>query len=166
MINYNYSSVLLIQIRMEQSLLIIKPDGVARSLSGEILTRFEKKGFKICGMKFIRATADQLKDHYAEHVHKSFYADIEASMMTGPILVFVLEGPVDTVKTIRQMLGATDPLKSAPGTIRGDYCLTYRRNICHASDSVEAGLREIAIWFKPDELIKYDMHNHVLIYPN
>lgn len=151
-------------IIMERSLLIIKPDGVARSLTGEILSRFEKKGFKIIGTKFLSAESKTLADHYAEHYGKPYYPLIEQGMMMGPIFVFGLEGPVGTVEVIRKMLGKTDPMKAEPGTIRGDYCVSMGRNVCHASDSVESAERELKVWFKPEELITYTSINNQLFY--
>lgn len=138
---------------MEYSLLIVKPDAVKRGLIGEVLGRFEKRGFRIVGSKMVNATPDILKQHYAEHYGKDYYQGIEDSMMIGSIFVFVVEGLVGTVATIRTMLGKTDPLQSAPGTIRGDLALNRTHNVCHASDSTESADREIAIWFEPDELV-------------
>lgn len=150
---------------MERTLLIIKPDGVARSLIGDILSRFEKKGFKIIGTKFLTPDKEILALHYAEHTNEWYYSLIEQGMTMGPVFVFAVEGPVGTVQVVRNMLGKTDPMQAAdPGTIRGDYCVSTGRNVCHASDSVEAATRELNIWFKPEELIKYNSVSHQLFY--
>lgn len=147
-----------------QSLLIIKPEGVARGLIGKILTRFEQKGFHLIASKMAKATPEILALHYAEHYGKDYYPGVEASMMTGPIFVFVLEGPIDTVKFIRKMLGTTNPMNADLGTIRGDFSVASGRNICHASDSIDAANREIELWFKPEELIVCKRLNHDLLY--
>jgi nucleoside-diphosphate kinase len=138
-----------------QSLLIIKPDGVARGLIGQIVTRFEQKGFRLVGSKMVNATPDLLAKHYPEHFGKDYYPSIEKSMTAGPMFVFVLEGPDGTVEYIRKMLGATNPMKADVGTIRGDLAIDYGHNVCHASDSVEAAKREISVWFKEEELAFY-----------
>lgn len=135
-----------------QSLLIVKPDGVARGLIGHILTRFELKGFKLIGSKMVNATPDMLAQHYPEHYGKDYYHAIEKSMTEGPMFVFVLEGPDGTVGYIREMLGATNPMKADIGTIRGDFATDYGHNVCHASDSIESAKREIDLWFKKEEL--------------
>jgi nucleoside-diphosphate kinase len=132
---------------MEQSLLIIKPDAVKRGIIGEVLSRFEKRGFRMTNGFYCHPTPELLKQHYAEHYGKSYYQNIEDGMMSGPIFVFVLQGPIGTVGVVRTMLGKTDPLDSAPGTIRGDFALEKSNNVCHASDSFSSAEREIAIWF-------------------
>lgn len=148
-----------------RSLLIVKPDGVARGLVGKILTRFEKKGFTIVGTKMTVATPDILAQHYEDLVDKPFYPNIVASMTMGPIFVFVLEGPTGMVEFIRKMLGKTDPMTADVGTVRGDLCVATGRNLCHASDSVETAEKEIELWFKPEELLPYETRlNHNLLY--
>lgn len=149
-----------------RSLLIIKPEGVARGLVGEILTRFEKKGFQLCASKMTVATSELLAQHYAEHVGKDYYPGVEKSMMLGPIFVFVLEGPDGTIPFIRKMLGKTNPMDADVGTIRGDFSVDYSRNVCHASDSIEAAEREISVWFRPDEVISNTCNrlNHGLLH--
>lgn len=148
----------------EYSLLIIKPDGVGRGLVGKILTRFEEKGFEIVATKFILATNDVLSVHYAEHFGRDYYPLIESSMTMGPIFVFVLRGKEGTVETVRKMLGSTNPVNAEPGTIRGDWAIDIGRNLCHASDSVSSARREIAIWFKDEEIVNYTHLNRDLIY--
>jgi len=153
-----------LQHQLECSLLIIKPDGVARGLIGEILSRFEKKGFQLLATKFMMATKELLAAHYIEHYGKDYYPGIESSMLVGPIFIFVVVGRTGTVKFIRKMLGKTDPMESEPGTIRGDLAVERSCNVCHASDSVEAAEREICVWFKSNELIAYARPNHYLFY--
>jgi|SRR5579872_4548820 len=150
---------------MERSLLIIKPDGVARGLIGKILTRFEEKGFYIIASKMTMATSEILDQHYADLVNKIYYPNIVSSMTLGPIFVFVLEGPTGSVEYIRKMVGETYPMDADVGTIRGDYCITVGRNVCHASDSIVTAKNEIALWFNPEEILKdCDRPNHNLLY--
>jgi nucleoside-diphosphate kinase len=148
----------------ERSLIIVKPDGVARNLIGKILSRFEQKGFQLIATKFMMATSELLSKHYVEHINRDYYSAIEYSMLIGPIFIFVVEGCEGTVKFIRKMLGKTDPMESELGTIRGDLSIEKNCNICHASDSIESANREINIWFKPEELVSYVRCNHNLYY--
>ena len=136
----------------ERTFVMIKPDAHARRLSGEILARFERRGFTIRGMKLLRVTGDQAASHYAEHEGKPFYPELVEFITSGPVVAMVLEGPA-AVSTVRTMMGATDPLGSAPGTIRGDYALEIGENAVHGSDSVDSAEREIAIYFTEDELV-------------
>src|SRR5690242_21511179 len=114
---------------------MIKPDAHARRLSGEILGRFERRGFAVRAMKLLRVSEQQASQHYAEHEGKPFYPDLVEFITSGPVIAMVLEGPA-AVSTVRTMMGATNPLDSAPGTIRGDYALEIGQNIVHGSDSV------------------------------
>merc|ERR1719229_805099 len=135
--------------------IMIKPDGVQRGLVGEIIKRFEQKGFKLVAMKFMNASEEHLKKHYADLAGKKFSPGLIKYMCSGPVVPMVWEG-LDVVKTGRAMLGATNPADSAPGTIRGDYSIQVGRNICHGSDSVESANHEIALWFKPEELCSWE----------
>lgn len=135
----------------ERSFIMIKPDGVQRGLVSQIISRFEQKGFKLVAMKMMKANKELLQKHYGDLKDKPFFAGLIAYMMTGPVVPMVWEG-LGVVKTGRTILGETDPTNSLPGTIRGDYCIHIGRNICHGSDSVESAQKEIALWFKPDEL--------------
>merc|ERR1712061_815199 len=117
--------------------------------------RFENKGFKLVAMKFMQASEELLKNHYAALSSKPFFAGLVKYMASGPVLAMVWEG-LNAVKTGRVMLGATNPADSAPGTIRGDLCIQVGRNICHGSDAVESANKEIALWFKPEELCSYE----------
>lgn len=136
----------------ERTFVMIKPDAHGRRLSGEILSRFERRGFAIRGLKLLRVSRDQAAQHYAEHEGKPFYPDLVDFITSGPVVAMVLEGPA-AVTTVRTMMGATNPLDSAPGTIRGDYALEIGENVVHGSDSTESAEREIPIYFAEDELV-------------
>ncbi|HEX2587015.1 MAG TPA: nucleoside-diphosphate kinase [Gaiellales bacterium] len=136
----------------QRTFVMIKPDAHARRLSGEILARFERRGFTIRGLKLLRVSRDQAAQHYAEHEGKPFYPDLVEFITSGPVVAMVLEGP-SAVSTVRTMMGATNPLDSAPGTIRGDYALEIGENAVHGSDSPESAERELAIYFTEDELV-------------
>ncbi|EAW24288.1 nucleoside diphosphate kinase [Aspergillus lentulus] len=138
----------------EQTFIAIKPDGVQRGLIGPIISRFENRGFKLVAMKLVSPPQSQLEQHYADLSDKPFFKGLVSYMLSGPICAMVWEGR-DAVKTGRTILGATNPLASAPGTIRGDYAIDVGRNVCHGSDSVENAKKEIALWFKPEELISW-----------
>ena len=136
----------------ERTFVMIKPDAHARRLSGEILSRFERRGFTIRGIKLLRVSGEQAASHYAEHQGKPFYPDLVEFISSGPVVAMVLEGPA-AVTTVRAMMGTTNPLDSAPGTIRGDYALEIGENAVHGSDSPESAEREIAIYFAESELV-------------
>ncbi|KAJ3636327.1 hypothetical protein Zmor_008744 [Zophobas morio] len=135
----------------ERTFIMIKPDGVQRTLVGDIIQRFEKKGLKLTALKMFQASMDLLRQHYNDLSSKSFFEDLINYMSSGPLVCMVWEG-LNAVKTGRQMLGETDPFNSLPGTIRGDYCLHIGRNVCHGSDSIDSAEKEIYLWFKKDEL--------------
>jgi nucleoside-diphosphate kinase len=134
----------------EQTLVLIKPDGVARSLTGEIMRRIEAKGYVITGLKMLQPSKEQLAAHYAEHEGKPFYAPLIDFMSSGPIVAIRLEGD-RVIEGFRALAGATDPTTAAPGTIRGDLGRDWgekvQKNLVHGSDSVESATRELAIWF-------------------
>ncbi len=132
---------------MNRTLIICKPDAVERGLVGQILSRFETKGFSIVAAELRTLDADTLARHYEEHVGKGFYDDLVAFMSRGPALVAVIEGPEGTWETVREMMGATNPMKSAPGPIRGDFGTEFTENLIHGSDSAESAAREIGIFF-------------------
>ena len=131
----------------DRTLVLLKPDAVERGLVGEILSRFEAKGLKIVALDLRVLGAATLEKHYAEHVGKGFYADLVAFMSRGPVVALVLEGPEDTWEVVRSMMGATNPRKAAPGTIRGDLSVIFTENLVHGSDSLESAQREISIFF-------------------
>jgi nucleoside-diphosphate kinase len=132
----------------QNTLVLVKPDGVRRGLVGQILARFEAKGFKIEAMA-LRTVDKQLADqHYAEHVEKGWYPELREFITSGPLISLVLSGD-QAIDVVRQIVGATDGRKAAPGTVRGDYSLSNQENLIHASDSEESAARELALWF-PD----------------
>lgn len=140
---------------MERTFVMIKPDGVQRALVGHIISRFESKGLKLCALKLVRPPRAVLEKHYAEHAERPFFDPLVAHMASGPVVASVWEGR-NAVAVVRQMLGATDPGKSAPGTIRGDLGLDVRMNLCHASDALESADREIDLWF-PEGVLAYGL---------
>ena len=142
-------------IKTERTFIALKPDAVQRGLVGEIISRFERKGFKLVAMKLVSTSAELLHSHYQEHEGKSFFAPLVSYMLSGPVLATVWEGR-GVVTAGRAMLGATNPLAASVGTIRGDLGLETGRNLCHASDSVEAAEREIGLWFSSGEIIRWN----------
>ncbi|XP_023320553.1 nucleoside diphosphate kinase A 2 [Eurytemora carolleeae] len=147
----------------ERTFIMIKPDGVHRGIVGEIIKRFEQKGFKLVAMKFMQASVAHLENHYADLSKKPFFAGLVKYMASGPVVAMVWEG-LNAVKTGRVMLGETNPADSKPGTIRGDYAIHVGRNICHGSDAVESAQKEIALWFKPEELTSWEPAQNPWIY--
>ncbi len=139
---------------MQKTLVLLKPDCVERRLIGEIIRRFENKGLNIVAMKMLRVTPALSKQHYAEHVSKSFYPNLESFITSSPIVAMAIEG-LEAIRVIRDMLGATNGLKAAPGTIRGDFSSSRQMNLVHASDSEESATRELALYFQPSELCEY-----------
>lgn len=139
---------------VERSLILFKPDAVQRKLCGELLSRMERKGLKVIGLKLLRVTPELSKQHYAEHVTKKFYPFLEEFITSGPVVAVAVEG-LEAVKVMRAMMGATNGRDSAPGTIRGDYGSSRQMNLIHGSDSPEAAQRELAIYFKPGELLEW-----------
>jgi nucleoside-diphosphate kinase len=139
---------------VERTLIIVKPDGVQRGLTGEIIRRFEQRGLRIIGMKFMQVSRDLAQKHYAVHEGKSFYEGLITYILSGPVLVMALEG-TNAIEAARATIGATNPSKASAGTIRGDFGLEVERNLVHGSDSVENGAAEIALWFAPEELVSW-----------
>ena len=131
----------------DRTLVLLKPDTVERGLVGEVLRRFEAKGLTIVALDLRTLDSDILARHYEEHVGKGFYADLVAFMSRGPVVALVLEGPEDTWEVVRTMMGATNPRKAAPGTVRGDLGILFTENLVHGSDSLESAQREIGIFF-------------------
>lgn len=138
----------------ERTFIAIKPDGVQRGLISSIVGRFEQRGFKLVGIKLCTPSEALLRNHYEDLQEKPFFAGLLQYMRSGPVLATVWEGK-DVVKQGRAILGATNPLQSAPGTIRGDFAIDVGRNVAHGSDSVESAKKEIGLWFKDDELVSY-----------
>lgn len=131
---------------MEQTLIAVKPDGVQRGLTGEILARFEKRGFKIVAMKMLTLPRETAEEHYAEHKEKPFFPGLVDFITSSPVVAVVLEAP-NAIVLSRAMIGATDPLNAAPGTIRADFTCDKQMNLIHGSDSPEAAARELKLWF-------------------
>ncbi len=142
---------------MEKSFVMIKPDGVQRELVGEIIGRFEKKGAKIIGLKLMRISRELAEQHYEMHKGKPFFEELIKFITSGPVVAMVFEGE-NIINIVRKMVGATDPSNAQPGTIRGDFVLDTGQNIVHASDSIENAAREISIFFKDEELVKYNLN--------
>lgn len=140
---------------MERTYLMVKPDGVQRGLVGEIISRFEKKGLKIVGLKMLQIPREMAETHYGEHKGKPFFGPLVDYITSSPVVAMVLEGK-DAVSVAREMMGATNPLKAAPGTIRATYGMDIGRNIIHGSDSPASAEREINIFFNPEELTSYN----------
>ncbi len=140
---------------MERTYLMVKPDGVQRNLAGETISRFEKKGFKIIGLKMLKISRELAEKHYGEHVGKPFFEQLVGFITSGPVVAMVIEGK-DAVSAAREMMGATNPLKAAPGTIRGSFGIDIGRNVIHGSDSPDSARREIALFFKDEEIIDYN----------
>jgi nucleoside-diphosphate kinase len=131
---------------MERTLVLLKPDAVERFLCGEILGRFERKGLRIAQMRMLNITPELAKIHYADHVGKSFYPNLEVYITSSPVVAVVLEGE-EVIAVVRRMVGATNGIEAEPGTIRGDLSMSNRTNLVHASDSPESAKREINIFF-------------------
>jgi len=142
---------------MERTFVLVKPDGVQRGLIGLIIQRLENRGLKLIGSKFIQVSNELARNHYAIHKGKPFYEGLIKYITSSPVMAMIWAGP-DAVSAVRQTMGATDPLKAAPGTIRHDYALTISRNLTHASDSPENALSEIELWFTKDEIVDWDIN--------
>ncbi|NEU31131.1 nucleoside-diphosphate kinase [bacterium LRH843] len=140
---------------MERTYLMIKPDGVQRNLIGEVVTRFEKKGFTLVGAKLTTLTKEIAETHYGEHKERPFFGELVDFITSGPVFAMVWEGE-NVISTARTMMGATNPVDAAPGTIRGDYGVQVGMNIIHGSDSPESAKREINIFFTEDELSAFE----------
>ena len=140
---------------MQRTLVLLKPDCVQRRLMGEVLSRFEQKGLNVIAMKMMCVTPELAKQHYAEHVEKPFYPGLEAFITGGPIVAMVLEG-LEVIQVVRYMLGATNGIKAAGGTIRGDFSNSRQMNLVHASDGPDAAKREMELYFASNEICAYD----------
>jgi len=139
---------------MERTFLAVKPDGVQRHLIGEIIRRYETKGFKLVGLKLLQPTRELAESHYAVHKERPFFAGLVDFITSGPVVAMVWEGD-GVVTSARKIIGATNPLTAEPGTIRGDFGVNIGRNIIHGSDAIETAQTEIALWFKPEELVEW-----------
>lgn len=140
---------------MEQTLVLIKPDAVQRALTGEIISRLEKRGLRLVAAKFMNVSQKLARTHYAIHEGKSFYEGLIAYITSSPVMAMVWEGP-EAVAAVRQTMGSTKPLEAAPGSVRHDYGLMIGRNLTHASDKVENAVTEINLWFTPQEIVNWN----------
>ncbi len=143
---------------MEQTLVLIKPDGVQRGLVGQIITRLERRGLKLMGMKFMQVSSELASTHYEAHVGKPFYEGLVSYITSSPIVAMVWEGK-DAIQIVRTTMGATNAATAAPGTIRGDFAVEIGRNLVHGSDGVESADREVSLFFKADELVNWKREN-------
>jgi nucleoside-diphosphate kinase len=139
---------------VEKSLVLVKPDGVQRGLVGEVISRLERRGLRLVAAKFIWASQELAEQHYAVHKGKNFYDGLIRYITSAPVMAMVWEGP-RAIAAIRQTMGSTKPWEAAPGTVRHDFALEMGRNLTHASDSPENSEQEVALWFKPEELMSW-----------
>lgn len=147
---------------MEQTLVLVKPDGVQRGLIGEIITRLERRGLKLIGMKFMQVSRELASTHYEAHVGKPFYEGLVNYITSSPIVAMVWEGK-DGIQVVRTTMGATNAAAAAPGTIRGDFAVEIGRNLVHGSDGPESANREVSLFFSPDELVNWQRANDLWI---
>lgn len=131
---------------MEKTLILVKPDGVKRNLIGEIISRFERRGFTVSNLRMLTVDEEMASRHYAEHAEKPFFSELVEFITSGPTVAMVIEGP-DVIRVARTMMGSTNPADAAPGTIRGDLASAMPENVIHGSDSAESAIREIGIFF-------------------
>ena len=139
---------------MERSLVLVKPDGVQRALIGEVISRLERRGLRLVAAKFMEVSRELADTHYAIHKGKPFYDGLISYITSAPVMAMVWEGP-NAVAAIRQTMGATRPIEAAPGSLRHDFALEVGRNLTHASDTVENGANEVALWFRQEELVNW-----------
>jgi nucleoside-diphosphate kinase len=140
---------------MERSLVLVKPDAVQRGLIGEVILRLERRGLRLVAAKFIAVSDELAKTHYAIHQDKPFFDGLIRYITSAPVMAMVWEGP-NAINAIRQTMGATRPTEASPGSIRHDFALEIGRNLTHASDTAENGVKEVALWFRSDELISWE----------
>lgn len=148
---------------MEKTFVMVKPDGVQRGVVGDIVRRFEQKGFKLVGAKLMQVSNELAETHYAEHKERPFFGELVDFITSGPVFAMVWEGE-NVISVARTMIGATNPSEANPGSIRGDYGVTVGKNIIHGSDSSESAEREINLFFNENELVSYDKQIDTWIY--
>ena len=148
---------------MEKTLVILKPSCLQRGLVGEVTKRFEQKGLRLCGMKMCQLTDEQMSQHYAQHAGKPFFQQLKDAMMVPPVIVCCYEG-VEAVEVVRQMAGVTNGRKAMPGTIRGDFSMSFQENIVHTSDSIETAKIELQRFFMEDEIFDYPQPQFSFLY--
>jgi len=152
-------------VKIERTFLMVKPDGIQRSKVGEVISRMEKRGYKIVALKMLSIDEDKASRHYAEHKGKSFFQGLCDFITSGPVVAMVIEGQ-GAIEGVRAMMGSTDPKRSAPGTIRGDMGIDLSRNIVHGSDSLESAKREISLFFEEGEIFEYTKAEDAWTYPH
>ena len=140
---------------LERTLLLVKPDGVQRQLVGRVITRFEERGLKLIGLKLVQTSRELAETHYAAHRERPFFTGLVDFITSAPLVAAALEGP-NAIAIVRAMNGATRPHEAEPGSIRGDFAVETAQNLVHASDSPESAAAELALWFKPEELLSYE----------
>jgi len=140
---------------LERTLVLIKPDGVQRNLVGIIINRLESRGLQLVAAKFLSVSDELAREHYKVHTGKPFYEGLIRYLKSAPVMAMVWEGP-EAIRAVRQTMGATNPLDAAPGSIRHDFSIMMSRNLTHASDSPETAMKEISLWFSPDELVSWN----------
>ena len=148
---------------MQRTFVMVKPDGVQRGLVGEIIARLERKGLQLVGLKMLRVSEELAREHYAVHAGKPFFEGLIRFITSAPVVAMVWQGR-EAVQVVRNLLGSTDGAKAAPGTIRGDFANDIGYNLVHGSDSPESAEREIALWFRQDELLDWENHREVWLY--
>ena len=139
---------------MERTLVLVKPDGVQRGLIGEVISRLEQRGLRLVGAKFMQVDNELAETHYAIHKGQPFYDGLIKYITSAPVMAMVWEGP-QAIEAVRQTMGATRPTEATPGSVRHDFALEVGRNLTHASDAPETGETEVALWFQPEELVKW-----------
>lgn len=140
---------------IERTLILIKPDAMQRRLAGRLITRLEEKGLKLIGLKLLKITPELARKHYAEHVEKPFYPGLERFITSAPVIAICAAGP-EAIRVVRDLMGPTNGRDATPGTIRGDFGVSRQFNLIHGSDGPESAQREIAIYFRPEELLDYE----------
>ncbi|WP_085992032.1 nucleoside-diphosphate kinase [Oceanobacillus senegalensis] len=148
---------------MEKTFLMVKPDGVQRNLVGDIVSRFESKGFKLAGAKLMQISKETAETHYGEHKEKPFFGELVDFITSGPVFAMVWEGE-NVIATARNMMGKTNPQEALPGTVRGDFGLTVGKNVIHGSDSPESAEREINLFFEKEEILSYQKQDSEWVY--
>ncbi len=143
---------------MERTFIMIKPDGVQRGLIGDVIKRFETKGFTLVGMKFMAVSRELAEQHYDVHKERPFFQGLVDFITSSPVVAMVWSGE-GVVASARKIIGATNPLSAEPGTLRGDFCIEVGRNLIHGSDAIETAQREIALWFSEAELVTWETHS-------
>jgi nucleoside-diphosphate kinase len=152
-----------LEVHVEKTLVLVKPDGVQRGLIGEVIVRLERRGLRLIGAKFMQVSNELAETHYSIHKGKSFYESLIKYITSAPVMAMVWEGP-NAVAAVRQTMGSTRPTDAAPGSIRHDFALQVGRNLTHASDTPENGEKEVALWFKATELMAWERDSDIWIF--